>query len=468
MSPDGRFIVGETDVNGNGFPDGGYLLDRTTGVMTDLSATGLGIDAVAVSDDGSVVVGNIPDPEGIGSNVAGRWTASTDWQSLGHLPNAGMCPSRSDSYEISADGSVVVGLSWDGCSGRGFRWTQATGMQELQNLANGNNRASVVSADGGLVAGFAQGSFDRTPAIWRSDLSGELLDPPNGDAVGEIFGIRDDGSVLLGQWATNSDPDGVPNASLWRVGSSGWEREQIAGGSALPGWAGNPMDIADNNTIVGFDFLFGNRRAWIQPNGQGPLLDMRNYFVSKGATIPPGQIIEVPQAISADGHYIVGHSFGTGAWIATILSDCDFDGNVQCDIDDLDALVMAISSGSSDPQFDLTNDGLVNLDDRDAWLVQAGAENLASGNAYLWGDSDLNGVVDGNDFIAWNASKFTSTGKWSMGDFDASGFTDGSDFILWNANKFTSSDAAAVPEPNLGWLLLLSVLRVRQPHRSVR
>ncbi len=460
MSPDGRFIVGDSDVDGNGFPDGAYLLDRSTGSMTDLSATGMGLSAVAVSDDGSVVVGDIPDPADPISNLAGRWTAATDWQSLGALPNAGFCPSRSDSYEISADGNVVVGLSWDGCSGRGFRWTQATGMQELQNLANGSNRASVVSADGNLIGGFAQGAFSRTPAIWYGDLSGELLDPPDGDALGEIHGIRDDGSLLLGNWIPNDDPFGAVRASVWTDGPTGWEREQIAGGSLLPGWGGIPQDIADNDTIVGFDFLLGNRRAWIQPNGEGPLLDMRQYFISKGATIPQGLAIEVPQAISTDGHYIVGHGGGTGAWIATILSDCDFDGNVQCDIDDLDALTMAISAGSSDPQFDLTDDGLVNLDDRDAWLVQAGAENLASGNAYLLGDSDLNGVVDGNDFIAWNASKFTSTGKWSMGDFDASGFTDGSDFILWNAFKFTSSDAAAVPEPTLGCLLLVSVVLV--------
>ena len=464
MSPDGRYIVGESDADGNGFPDGAYLLDRVTGVITDLSSSGQGLNAVAVSDDGSVVVGDILDPDFAISNLAGRWTAAEGWQSLGYLPNAGTCPSRSDSYEISADGSVVVGLSWDGCSGRGFRWTQATGMQELQNLANGNNRASVVSADGSLIGGFAQGTFDRTPAIWHGDLSGELLDPPSGDASGEINGIRDDGSVLLGRWLVSGDL--ASKASLWRAGPAGWEREQIAGGSLLPGWAGNPLDIADNDTIVGFDSLLGNRRAWIQPNGEGPLLDLRNYFISKGATIPQGLVIEVPQAISADGHYIIGHGAFTGAWIATILSDCDFDGDVQCDIEDLDALIMAISTGSTDLQFDLTSDGRVDLNDRDAWLVQAGAENLTSGNAYKLGDANLDGAVDGNDFILWNASKFTSTGKWSMGDFDASGFTDGSDFILWNANKFTGSDQAAVPEPAQGWLLLLSTLCVRRRRPS--
>src|SRR5690606_4577412 len=115
-------------------------------------------------------------------------------------PNANTCPSRSNGYELSGDGAVAVGLSWDGCDGRGFRWTKATGMVELEPLANGGNRASVVSGDGNVLAGFAQGSFSRTPTFWESSGDGELLDPPSGDAVGEVHGINDAGTILLGEW----------------------------------------------------------------------------------------------------------------------------------------------------------------------------------------------------------------------------------------------------------------------------
>ncbi len=454
MSPDGRFIVGDSDIDGNGLADGIYLLDRTLAVVTPLPLPGM--SAVAVSDDGSTVVGDIPDPTGVGSSVAGRWTAATGWQSLGHLPNAGSCPSRSNSYEISADGSTVVGLSWDGCNGRGFIWTEATGMLELQSLANGRNRASVISGDGTVIGGFAQGSSTRTPAVWSNDTTGVLLDPPNGDALGEVHGIRDDGSILLGSFAGPGEPSSL--ATKWTATPTGWDRERLASGSLLPGWASAAFDIADNGTIVGFDFLLGNRRGWIQPQGSGPLVNLRTYFESHGATVPPGLLLEVPQAISTDGHFIIGHGFGTGAWLATILSDCDFDGDVACDIVDLDALIMAVAAGTNDPQFDLTADGIVDLADRDAWLTQAGAENLPSGNAYLVGDANLDGVVDGIDFIQWNAGKFTNTGKWSLADFDGSGFTDGSDFILWNANKFQSADSIQnVPEPSGLLLFLVSI-----------
>ncbi len=187
-------------------------------------------------------------------------------------------------------------------------------------------------------------------------------------------------------------------------------------------------------------------------------MNMRTYLESNGATLPSGFVVEVPQAISTDGHFIVGHGSGSGAWLVTILSDCDFDGDLSCNIDDLDALIMAISTSSTDPQFDLSGDGNVDLVDRDAWLAEAGAENLVSGNAYLLGDANLDGSVDGGDFILWNSSKFSATGKWSLADFDADGETNGADFILWNANKFQSADqVSSVPEPT-GISMLVGLL----------
>lgn len=345
MSPDGRFIVGET---GEFFADGTYILDRSTGVLQRLPQ--LGLDATAVSDDGNVVLGDIPDPEGVGSNVAAIWTDATGWQSLGALPNALGCPSRSDGYELSADGTVAVGLSWDGCNGRGFRWTEATGMVELEPLANGGNRASVVSADGSVIGGFAQGSFSRTPAIWDGLGNGELLDPPNGDALGEVHGISDDGTILLGEW--NGD------AFTWRDGS---DRETVGAGSLLPGWTGIATDIADNGTVVGFDILQTSRRAWIQPFGVGPIILLEQYIEDNGGTVDYN--LEVCQAISADGRTIIGHGFGNDPWIVTI-STCDGDIDLSSEVDFADLLaVLAAWGPCGGCPADLDHNGVVDFAD---------------------------------------------------------------------------------------------------------
>ena len=366
MSPDGRFIVG-TSVTGP------YLYDRQTKTMTNLPAPGL--SAVGVSDDGSVVVGDIVDPTGVGSNVAARWTSSTGWVSLGFLPNAGACPSRSDSYEVSADGNVVVGLSFfDGCQAAGFIWTESTGMQPLESLANGVNRASVVSADGTLVGGFAQGSFSRTPAFWGSDLVGELLDPPNGDAIGEVHGMKDDGSIMLGEFLPG-DETGTGVATKWTFNGVGWDAETIGNGSILPGWVGIPTDISNDGTIVGFDILLTNRRAWIQYQGQGDLILLKAWANSLGAGIPANQDLQVCQAISADGSVICGHGAFSNAWIVTIEQDCilgDVNLDGQVDLLDVSPFVDLIAAGTFQKEADVNLDGIVNLLDVDGFVQLIG------------------------------------------------------------------------------------------------
>ena len=91
---------------------------------------------------------------------------------------------------------------------------------------------------------------------------------------------------------------------------------------------------------------------------------------------------------------------------------------------------------------------------------------MPSGNPYLPGDANLDGSVDGQDFIEWNANKFTDTHAWCAGNFNADESVDGQDFIIWNANKFTSADGvAAVPEPSTAWLLALGGLWVVRRRR---
>jgi hypothetical protein len=126
----------------------------------------------------------------------------------------------------------------------------------------------------------------------------------------------------------------------------------------------------------------------------------------------------------------------------------DFDEDGDYDCQDVDLLVAAIAAGSSDLLFDLTGDADVTTADLDLWLALAGAANLPSGNAYLPGDANLDGSVDGLDFLEWNHHKFTSLAAWCAGDFNADGQVDGPDFVIWNSHKFQT--AGTSEEPRIG------------------
>ena len=95
----------------------------------------------------------------------------------------------------------------------------------------------------------------------------------------------------------------------------------------------------------------------------------------------------------------------------------------------------AIADGTNDLAFDLTGDGLVNSSDLAAWLGEAGAAMLPSGNPFLPGDANLDGTVGAADFTIWNNNRFTSQASWCRGDFNADGVIDGKDLLIWNGNK---------------------------------
>ncbi|RKY15576.1 MAG: hypothetical protein DRQ55_19360, partial [Planctomycetota bacterium] len=275
ITPDGKFVVG----NGDG---GAFRWDW----KNDAAPTFIGGNtAVAVSDDGMTILGHIYDPPGSSDSYAGIWTQLGGWQSLGTL---GSCDSSNSSpYDLSGDGLVAVGLTWAGCSGRGFRWTAATGMEALETLGNGGNRASVTNDDGSVIGGFAQGNFSRTPARWAGDLTGSVYDM---EAGGELYGMNNDGSTVLGAW--NGEGFILDSTSFNSIGSLN------------NGWVGRPQSITEDGTLVaGYDTMLLASQAWLWKQSTG-FVSMDDVLVSSGILGAPA--IYQCRAMTDDGNIIVG------------------------------------------------------------------------------------------------------------------------------------------------------------------
>ena len=209
-----------------------------------------------------------------------------------------------------------------------------------------------------------------------------------------------------------------------------------AGGTLAVTLMGDSLNIGDQFAIFSADTFHGAFDAMDLP------------------VLAPGQYWETGRLLT-DGTLEVSHR-----------ASADVDRNGILDGNDLDLLVMEIVGQSHSPLFDLDGDGSVDANDVTHWLAHAGAVNLPSGNPYLLGDANLDGVVDVSDFNLWNTHKFSTSARWTQGDFNADGVSDVSDFNLWNANKFSSSETVAVPEPSeivfwLGSLIVIAATRRR-------
>lgn len=290
VTPDGKIVVG-------GGPQGAFYWRWQTDPTPTLIGAG---NAVAVSDDGSVIAGNITSSV-TGQEVAAIWTQADGWTELGGLPSGGCDAFLSAAYDISADGKAVVGLGWEGCSGRAFLWTEEDGMQLLEFMGLGSNRANVISGDGKTVGGFVQGTGSRTPAVWNADtLTGTVFDL---DAVGEARGVDGYGSVTMGDVNENayynSDDAGFVNL-----------------GTLNDDWVGATTGVSENRErFVGFDYIGLSREAWTYTESGG----MRSLYETldqAGVQGLPAKL-EVCRKVSADGTVIVGNNV-VSAWIVTL------------------------------------------------------------------------------------------------------------------------------------------------------
>ena len=264
--------------------------------------------------------------------------ATTGWsQSLTWLGTLG--GNRSEANGVSADGSVVVGMSYNAADrARAFRWTAAGGMQDLGALdATTGSEALGVSSNGSVVVGNSGARIGNTVIgrafRWENGTMTDLGTFPAGESIGSssAYAVSADGSIVVGT-AFGIDQSGFWSFASWAfrwqdgvmydlgVYSSAYPETRAyaisAGGSVIVGvsyftsgigvvfrwengsaqifrgWVGGAHGIsADGSVIVGYRGGFEPPRAVRWKNNQLEFL-----------TDSTGMAL----GVSADGSIVVG------------------------------------------------------------------------------------------------------------------------------------------------------------------
>ncbi|HNW99762.1 MAG TPA: YCF48-related protein [Candidatus Cloacimonadota bacterium] len=252
------------------------------------------------------------------------------WSSLGSLGFV-VDGNMSSGYDISTDGSTIVGNSWaDPATGNGttsythaVAWSQAEGLMDLGSLfasTNRSTRANAVNDDGTVVVGFQDFNGPWKSAVWRKNPSGGyypnqyLLIDPNGSAtdennqLGMAQAVSGNGVWIGGQgdWANNGDP------WLWSETTGYISLGHMEGGN------GTVTGInEDGSVVIGyFDMgMWDPRVPFIKIPGDS--LFNLNDFVTQNLGFSLGTtMIYTPTDISRNGHYIAGWGFdpNAGEW----------------------------------------------------------------------------------------------------------------------------------------------------------
>lgn len=197
--------------------------------------------AYDVSSDGTVVVGTAALNDGASGMRAFRWIDSTGMQNLDPI-GAG----NSRAYGVSADGSVVAGDASLSGHTRAFRWTDSTGLVGLATLDFAGSFARGVSADGSIIVGYAQNALLQFRAfIWGGSSNTQFLGTLGGNRS-VAFGISRDGDVIVGESLNSS---GQTRAFLINTDTSliMVELGTLGGNSSVATSAG-----VDGSVIVGY------------------------------------------------------------------------------------------------------------------------------------------------------------------------------------------------------------------------
>ncbi len=303
--------LGAVNVRASSMSDAGDAIAGTptngstqywTSLYPNFTGWGNGSGTPSISNGGTWVSANTPDPLNANKETASRLVTSTGvWTVLPSL-GASSGASVSTASDISADGQKIVGLVWfNAGTAHAFEWTSA-GLVDLGLQVPGFNysyssRANSVSADGATVVGWLS-SGSRRAVRWNGGLGSFLgsLDTSNPIyGAGECYGVSRDGTFVCGTSAQK--------AFLWSAATGMRDLGKLAG--AASGFA---MSVsADGRTVVGWSGAnVFDAQAVIWREGMTQVESLQSYLTANGDPNAASWTLRYAYDVSGDGSRITG------------------------------------------------------------------------------------------------------------------------------------------------------------------
>ena len=312
ITPDGSIIVG--GLGGNDGPI--FRWDVDAGTFENIG--GFRVGTPSISDDGTKIASTVLDTDGVVKPAIHQDGA---WTPLPPVPGSIPCtqdgPTRTGSaWDISGDGSTVVGLSYGLECFRGglraFKWTAAGGSVALPKVSSLNNmsRANGVNYDGSVIVGFDE----NTNGMWRGAYwknGAATLITRNGQSVQSAVDVSRDGQYVVGQsalqatsnnaWRSSTAANTVELLGLFTSHNNAVTNAISDDHSVITGYSSSTVTGAFAPTIWTAGLHWSNFNTFLLAQGVN-LTDIGNY----GAA-----------AMSADGRVLTGT-------IASLLGDVPF------------------------------------------------------------------------------------------------------------------------------------------------
>lgn len=313
ISIDGRVAVGSS-INANDKRVAVRWIDGKVEQLPSIPGSSISSFAWDVSADGSAIVGN---GRFFGGNVGFRWENGIG-TSIGTLGG-----SSTSATGVSHDGSVVIGASGIGNGlWSAVRW-ESGDLVDIGSLPGATpsfgNRALDVSADGSVIVGFGDASVadaEFEAFRWENDVMTPLGDLPGGEFFSGANAVSADGSVVVGSSKSTDDSEEV-EAFRWEDGLMVGLGD-LAGGtfksSALAASEDGSVVVGRGTTSVGNEAFF-----WDEQNG---MRNLRQMLIDDFGLDLSGWVLTRASDITPDGRIITGDGMNPEgsfeAWIVTI------------------------------------------------------------------------------------------------------------------------------------------------------